>query len=110
MWKSARTAIRFIPASRKSLTPPVRSISSASVTARNKSAVTNLVYKKWCRWHHFFMSVPNRFGISIKVLLLLAATADYVDAKCVPPDSAEIVTVRHVHDGDTLILEDKRKL
>lgn len=36
--------------------------------------------------------------------------ADYAAAKCVPPDSAETVTVRHVHDGDTLILEDMRKL
>src|SRR5687768_6082587 len=56
------------------------------------------------------MPVPNRFGISIKALLLFAAMVDYADAKCVPPDSAETVTVRHVHDGDTLILEDKRKL
>jgi micrococcal nuclease len=56
------------------------------------------------------MPVPDRFRISINALLLLAAMVDYAHAKCVPPDSAETVTVRHVHDGDTLILEDKRKL
>jgi micrococcal nuclease len=56
------------------------------------------------------MPAPNRFGRLIKTLLLLAAMADCAGAKCMPPDSAETVTVRHVHDGDTLILEDKRKL
>jgi micrococcal nuclease len=56
------------------------------------------------------MPAPNTFGRLIKTLLLLAAMADCASAKCVPPDSAETVSVRHVHDGDTLILEDKRKL
>jgi micrococcal nuclease len=47
----------------------------------------------------------------ICVLLLLGATAGSVMADCAhPPRNAETVTVRHVHDGDTLILEDKRKL
>ncbi len=56
------------------------------------------------------MAAPHRFGILIKTLLLLALMADCANAKCVLPDAAETVIVRYVHDGDTVILEDKRKL
>jgi micrococcal nuclease len=56
------------------------------------------------------MPVFPMLRLLTNALLLLAATVDGVMAECAPPDSAETVTVRHVHDGDTLVLDDTRKL
>lgn len=53
----------------------------------------------------------HKLRFLIRTLLLFAALAGPAPAECPPPPpTAEIVTVRHVHDGDTLILEDERKL
>lgn len=45
-----------------------------------------------------------------QALPLLTAVTGSAMAECTPPRLAETVTVRYVHDGDTLILHDERKL
>jgi micrococcal nuclease len=59
------------------------------------------------------MPLPKRFRSFIRALLLVTVTAGSggAPADCPSaPRTAETVVVRHVHDGDTLILEDERKL
>lgn len=59
----------------------------------------------------FFMPFTHALRLLTHSLLLSAFAAGPVQAGCEPPPrSAETVAVRHVHDGDTLILQDERKL
>lgn len=53
----------------------------------------------------------HKLRLLIYALPLLTLSPLGVMAECArPPRDAETVNVRHVHDGDTLILEDERKL
>lgn len=57
------------------------------------------------------MHACHKFSLPLYALLLFAAAVDPLMAECgPPPGDAETVGVRHIHDGDTLILEDERRL
>lgn len=57
------------------------------------------------------MPASRKLRFLTHTLLLCTAAAGAALAECGPPPrSAETADIRHVHDGDTLILEDKRKL
>lgn len=58
----------------------------------------------------FFMPRVYKLRFLLRLLLLFALSGPAAAACPPPPPDAEAAAVRHVHDGDTLILEDGRKL
>ena len=98
-WKYALAVTRSTPVSKRLLIRPVRSTSSAAVTASNL-VICDINTKNGAFWRHF----------SFPLLILLASVSGTSYARCAPDHIDEHVSIKYVHDGDTVILSDRRKL